>query len=219
MTRIKILLLIAGIFLFNNCSVTRITSTWKAPDSSVTDINKIMVLGIIREADRNLRIQMENHLVNDLEKLGYSVASSYKQYGPKMFQDMTEQQANEKLRTDGIDAVITVVLLDKQKERYYVPARPIYSPYGPYHDQFWSYYNSLSIRIEGGGYYQVRTKYFWESNFYDLKENKLLYSVQTQSFDSKSTYNLAHEYGQKIINSMLKNNVLQKQNEKVVKAM
>ena len=63
-------------------------------------------------------------------------------------------------------------------------------------------------RIYSPGYYQVDTKYFWESNLYDISNKQLLYSVQTQSFDPGSSAGLGHEYGQLIINDMVKNKVL-----------
>ncbi len=75
---------------------------------------------------------------------------------------------------------------------------------------------AADLVIDVPDYYDVSTKYFWESNFYDLTLNKLLFSVQTQSFDPSSVSDLAHEYGQKIIQSMTKTGVLQKQ-EKIAK--
>ena len=75
------------LFFITSCSsFTRITSTWKADKIEPRQYNKVMVLGIIREADRNVRIQMENHLVADLKDLGYNAFSAYEVYGPKMFQ-------------------------------------------------------------------------------------------------------------------------------------
>lgn len=210
---------VATLFFLLGCSAISVTSVWKAPDITPKKYNKVMVLGIIREADRSVRIQMENHLVGDLRDLGYNVFSAYDVYGPKMFQDLNEQQAMIKLVEDSIDAVVTIVLLDKHRERNYVPGRVMYSPYITYHRRVWGYYNSMYLRIEEPGYYEETTKYFWESNFYDLGANKLLFSVQTQSFSPSSTDALAHEYGQKIIQSMVKNNVLQKQEEKVMKTM
>ena len=211
---------LAVLLFINSCSsFTKITSTWKADNVTPKQYDKVMVLGIIREADRNMRIQMESHLVQDLKDLGYNAFSAYDQYGPKTFQNMTEEQANKKLMEDNVDAVLTIVLLDKKKERYYVPARVVYSPYMMYHSRVWGYYYSLNSRIEQPGYYQVTTRYFWESNFYDLTQNKLLFSVQTQSFEPSSASDLAHEYGQKIVQSMVKNNVLQRQQEKNLKAM
>ena len=159
---------------------------------------------------------MENHLTEDLAMLGYEAVSSFATYGPKAFEGMGEKEVMEKLKKENIDAVLTVVLLDKEKERYYIPGRVVYSPYITYHGRFYGYFRSLNLRIDEPGYYQENTKYFWESNFYDLAKSKLLYSVQTQSFDPACASSLAHEYGQKIIESMVKENVIMKRTDKVV---
>lgn len=201
----------AALILVSGCSSINITSTWKAPAVVLNNYHKIMVLGIIREADRSLREQMENHLTGDLRSLGYNVFSAYHEYGPKAFEGMSEAEASETLEEDGVDAVITVVLLDKQREKYYAPGRIVYSPYMIYHDRIWGYYHSIYNRVVMPGYYLEATKYFWESNFYDLTVDKLIYSVQTQSFDPVSTEALAHEYGQKIVQNMVQNRVLQTQ--------
>lgn len=215
----KLISLIIILVVINSCATTHITSTWKAPEAEPQKLNKIMVLGIIREADRTIRERMENHLVGDLKNLGYNAVSAYQVYGPKAFDDMNEEQANKKLALDGIDAVLTIVLLDKEKEKHYVPGRIYYSPYTTYQDHLWGYYRSMQYRILTPDYFVETTKYFWESNFYNLVSNKLIYSVQTQSFDPSSMEALAHEYGQKIVQNMVKNNILQKQEEKSAKSM
>ena len=210
---------IIGLVLLSGCGSTRVTSVWKAADVLPSHYNKIMVVGIIREADRSMRESMENHLVGDLQSLGYNASSSLAQYGPKAFQDMTEEEVAKKLKGEGIEAVVTIVLLDKQRERHYIPGRIMYSPYGLYQGRFWGYYRSIYSRIEMPGYYQVTTNYFWESNLYDLTSEKLIFSVQTKSFDPSSTGSLAHEYGKLILKSMVRNGVLKSQTDKVVKAM
>ncbi|MGZ3850238.1 MAG: hypothetical protein ACXVBP_06715 [Flavisolibacter sp.] len=203
-----------------SCASSKITSSWKAPGILPATYGKIMVVGIIREADRTLREQMEDHMVGDLKDLGYTAFSSFKEYGPKAFENVSEEEVNKKLAGDGIDAVLTIVLLDKQKERYYVPRRVVYSPYITYHSHFYGYYRSIYTRIDSPDYYDETTRYFWESNFYQLEPtSKLLYSVQTQSFDPSSTQKLAHEYGKMIVQHMEKNNILGRQPEKTIKAM
>ena len=201
---------LVGLLILNSCVSSYITSTWKASEAAGQDMNKIMVLGIIREADRTLRVNMENHLAGDITALGYNVHAAYQLFGPKEFENLTEPQAMEQLKNKGFDAVLTIVLLDKQKEKLYVPGSILYSPYGAYHDRLYGYYHSINNRISSNGYYQMTTRYFWESNLYDLRSDKLLYSVQTQSFDPVSTNALAHEYGQKIVQSMVGSKVLQK---------
>jgi len=167
-----------------------------------------MVLGLIRDEDRNMQINMENHLVGDLKDMGYNAVSSFAEYGPRAFDKMTEVAALDKLKTSGVDAVITIVLLDKKKESRYVSGSINYTPYGPYYRRFWGYRTTLFDRIYEPGYYVTNTKYFWESNFYEMNTQQLLYSAQTETFDPANSESLAHEYGQLIVNDMTKQNVL-----------
>ena len=211
--RSSVLLLL---FLFWGCgSSSYITSSWKAENVQPKKYNKIVVLGLIREADRTIREKIEQHIVGDLTHLGYNAVCSCDEYNPKAFDGMSEQQAIAKLRNSGVDAVLTVTLLDKTREKYYVPGRVYYSPYYVYQHRFYGYYRTMYDRIYSEGYYVTNTKYFWESNFYDMEKDQLLYSAQSQSFDPNSTESLSHEYGQMIVKNMVKNNVLVNQKSEV----
>jgi len=136
---------------------------------------------------------------------------------PKEFKNLSEEQALAKLKNSGVDAVLTVVLLDKTRERYYVPGRVQYTPYRMYYNRFWGYSRTMYGRIYTEGYYTEDTKYFWETNLYALDKNELLYSAQSQSFDPASTERMGDEYGKMITQNMLKKNVLIKQNEQSMK--
>lgn len=196
------------VFLFTACTSTKITSSWKAQNFESKAYKKILVLGLIRDTDRSLQEKMETHMIGDLKEKGYNAVGSLNEYGPKAFNQLTEADAISKLKESGVDAVITIVLLDKQKERSYVPGRLYYSPYGMYYNRFWGYYGTLHYRIYEEGYYINDTQYFWESNLYDMSTQSLLYSVQTKSFDPANSESLGHEYGKLIISEMVKNNIL-----------
>src|SRR5688572_4307590 len=198
----------AMLFILASCTSSRITSSWKSPDLQQKQYKKILVLGLLHEKDGTVRETMEEHIVADLRKLGYDATCSCIEYGPTTFENMKEDEAIKKLSGGGIDAVLTVVLLNKTKERYYVPKRVGYTPYDIYNRHWWGYYSTMYDRIYEPGYYEVSTKYFWESNFYDLEKNQLVYSAQTESFDPGSTESLAHEYGKLIVSNMTKSQVL-----------
>ena len=202
---------LALVVFITGCTSSRITSTWKAEKMVAQKYNKVLVLGLIRESDRTIQENMENHLVGDLKNLGYNALSSLKEYGPKAFDKMDEENAISKLKNSEIDAVVTIVLLSKEKERRYVPGHLNYSPYGYYYSRFWGYRTALYNRIYEPGYYVIDTKYFWESNLYDMNSQKLVYSVQTQSFDHANSNALGHEYGRLIVKNMVKQNVLKQQ--------
>ncbi|MBK8090353.1 MAG: hypothetical protein IPK31_22055 [Chitinophagaceae bacterium] len=86
------------IAILMSCTTTKITSTWKANNVVPKHYNKILVLGLIRDADRSLQEKMETHLVNDLKDMGYNAVSSLSEYGPKAFADMEEAAAISKLK-------------------------------------------------------------------------------------------------------------------------
>jgi len=207
----KISLIAAGavLFLMAGCSPSsRITHSWTSNAIGEKNYNKIMVVGLMPDNDRELRENMENHLVGDLTERGYNAISSLKEYGPKSFENMKEEEAIDALHTSGVDAVITIVLLDKNKEHFYIPGRVYFSPYFVYQRHFWGYYSTIYNRIYSPGYYEVATKYFWESNFYNLDTKELLYSVQTKSFNPDNSQSLAHEYGKLIVSDMARKGII-----------
>ncbi len=205
---------VAGIIILvlSGCSSVKITHSWESTVARQKEYGKIIVVALVKENDRNLREKMEDHLADDLTNLGYNAVSSLKEIGPKSFEGNTEEEALSKLEGSGADAVITIVLLDKEKERKYVPATVIYSPYYNYHRRFWGYYTVINNRIYEPGYYSEQTNYFWESNLYDLKSKELVYSVQTKSFDPGTTESMGHKYGKLIAKDMVKHGLLIRKN-------
>ena len=210
MKKIKIAAVIL-VLIAAGCSSSRITTSWSAANSIPKKYNKVMVLGLITDADRSIRSYMETHMVGDLKTLGYNAVSSLAEFGPKAFDNLCEKDAIDKIKNSGADAVVTIVLLDKSKEQYYVPARRLNYPRSVYYERFGGYYSTIYSRVFEPGYFVSDTKYFWESNLYDMNTNGLLYSVQTESFDPASSESLGHEYGRLIVEDMVKKNVLGKQ--------
>lgn len=218
----KLLFLVATLLLAAGCGPSsKITSSWTPAGIQPRDFRKVMVVGIIRDSDRSLREKMEQHLLSELRGMGYEAVCSCDEYGPKAFENMGEQEVIAKLRGSGVDAVMTVVLLDKQRERYYVPGRVNYTPYMVYYNRFWHYSRTVYGRIYTEGYYADDTRYFWETNLYDLNApEQLLYSAQSQSFDPSSSETLGHEYGQMIVKDLVKHQVLyDRKNTPQLKAM
>ena len=199
---------ILAVLIVFGCNTSKITSTWKAAYMPQKEYHHILVLGIINDKDRSIREKMENHFIGDLNELGYTAFSSLKEYGPKAFGKTDENAAIHTLSNSGMDAVITIVLLDKKKERKYVPSHALYPVAGNYSNRFWEYQTALNQRIFEPGYYVTDTRYFWETNFYDVATQKLVYSAQTKSFDPANAESMGHEYGRMVVKDMVKQNVL-----------
>ncbi|WP_291287484.1 hypothetical protein [Flavobacterium sp.] len=183
-------------------------SFWKASGATNLETGRIVVVGILKEQDKSLHKQMENHLADDLCNLGYDAISSIELYGVKTLEGLDEKQIISKLSNNDITAVLTIVLLSKQKEKYHVP-KSMFDLEDRYNSNDFSiYYTAIYNRIYEEGYYVNDTNYFWESNLFSVSDQKLLYSVQTQSFNPFNKASLAHEYGKLIIYDMLENNII-----------
>ncbi len=190
------------------CASSKVTHSWVASDNSAKKYNKILVLALIKNQDRDLQEKMENHLAGDLNVRGFNTIPSFKTYGPKSFEIMNKKEAFEKLKGSDIDAVMTVVLLDKQSEYAYHGDPNNYVVGEIYRRRIWGYYGDIYSHVDDPNYYLVNTEYFWESSFYDVKNDEMIYSVQTKSFNPASTEALAHEYGKLIVKDMVAKNVL-----------
>jgi len=205
---IKNLVFFCIVILLEHCFSSVITSTWHAENSNKKSIKKVLVLAIDNNKDRSIRVKLENHLLNDLIKRGIEASSSIDKYGPLFLSGLQESEAINKIKDQGFDAVLTVVLLDKEKEKHYIPGRITYTPYSMYYRRFWGYYSTVYDRVYEPGYYIENTNYFWESNLYDLSDKSLIYSAQTKSYDSNNLESLADEYGKIISNDLFKKGIL-----------
>ena len=211
----KIFLILCAAVLFS-CQTSKITATWTDKNVSPKKYNKILVLGVLKDNDLELQSKMEKHLAGDLNDLGYSAFAASNVFPSGTFIKGDTVKAIEALNSKGFDAVLTVVLLNKEKEKYYVPGRKEYTPnapYAPYDDPFDRYYYTMHDRIQTEGYYGADIKIFWESNFYDRYSRKMIYSSQTRSFDPGSKEKLAHYYGVLLANNLVKSKVLIKPEE------
>ena len=208
----KIFLILCTAVLFS-CQTSKITTTWTDNNVSPKKYNKILVLGVLKDNDHELESKMEKHLAGDLNDLGYSAFAASDVFPSGTFIKGDTTKAIEALNSKGFDAVLTIVLLNKEKEKQYIPGRVIHTPYAPYHDRLDLYYYTMYDRIQTEGYYESGTKIFWESNFYDRNSKKMIYSSQTESFDLGSKENLAHYYGALLANNLVKRKVLIKPEE------
>ena len=122
MKHIKYLVLLAAISLLAACSSTKVTSSWKSPDVTFANLSmkKIMVAALLPDRNRDLQKSMEKQLVDELKSKGIEAVSAYEMYGPKYF-PQDEHKAINKLQESGVDGFLTIVLLDKNKEKTTIP--------------------------------------------------------------------------------------------------
>ena len=196
-----------------SCSSSKITSSWndKSSIDNSAKLNKIIVVGLFDDKNRTLRKQMEEQLVQQLKNEGFDAVSSVSVYGPKSFQNISEEKALRIVREKNVDGIITIGLIDKTKDRTYVPNNNFGSGgfYGPYAYRPWGYYyRPYYMPGFRSGHYETNINYTFETNLYDVNNKKLLYSAQTQSNDPSTMGTLTYDYSRSVMKDLRKSNVL-----------
>ncbi len=168
----------------------------------------MLVLALFTEKNNRAKRAMENELAKDLNKFGYDAVAATQQFGSTIFSGMSEQDVLQKLREKGIESVVTITLVNKDKQKRYVP-----STYG-YRPGFWgyySYYSPWSYRY-GPGYQpartEVNTSYVFETNLYNVNTNQLLYSAESKTVDASNMATLADDYAKTIVRDMKRKNIM-----------
>ncbi len=190
-----------------SCNSTKITSSWKAKDAVTKLYHNVMVWGILPQTDSTVRKQIETHLVNDLVEKGYHAVSSLQVYESMAYKKLSAKEIIAEFKSTGVDAVITLVLISKEKEDKYYPGGYFNQPANTY-GNLDKYSANVYERVFAPGYYISSTSYFWEASLFEVGADKMTYSVRTKSFDPLSTEILAHENGLKIMKDMLKKKVI-----------
>lgn len=209
----SVYIIVMSSLLMIQCSSTSIISTYKSAQMVDLEKGKIIVTALTKDSDKELRKKMENHMADDLCNLGYNAVCSIELYGLNTLNGQDEKLILSKLQQENVSAVLTIVLLRRDKEKYHAPAS-MYDISNQYrHSDFYPYYAAVYGKIYEEGYYIDNTSYFWESNLYSLSDQKLLYSVRTESFNPSGISSLAHQYGKLIIKDMLAKNVIRDLNK------
>ncbi|MFZ9717928.1 MAG: hypothetical protein ACO3BD_01105 [Chitinophagaceae bacterium] len=192
-----------------SCNSTRLTSSWKDPSFNVPTYQHIGVAGILQGVNkRSLREFMEQHVAEDLIKMGYRASSISDMYGPQLLKGMKEDEAVKMLREKGYDAVMTLAVIDIEQMRDYVSGGIGYQPSAIYYHRFGWYYGYWFDRIYMPGYYVTNTRYLVEANLYDIASDKLVYSAQSETFNPSSIDDLGHTMSIRILKDMKTKGVL-----------
>jgi hypothetical protein len=154
---------------------------------------------------------MEDHLVEDLKQLGYRSVSAMQEFGPNGLVNVEQEATYVKLCGRGIDAVLTIALLDKKKESNSVKTSDRYSSSIEYYNRVWNYRNIAANLMDSSANTIGNKRFFWETMLFDLSTLSPVYLVKTRSFPPPFSDAIAHDYGRLIVGSMLRKKVVKAQ--------
>ncbi len=180
--KIKLILAVLTISLFTACGPsTQIVKSWTDPSlnaATVKAYNKVLVIAQLKD-DSSRRIA-EDKIVASSPKGNFVASYSYLKSSQ---QDQNLVVAD--LLKDGIEGIVLMRLTEIEKSTDYVQGTSYYGGWGYGHGYYggyggWGYGGSM---YSTPGYYEENKTYFVETNIYDVKSNKLLWSGTTSTLN------------------------------------
>lgn len=200
-------LMVLGLFLYG-CSTTStvITGSWTNDKAErPSKYNHIVVTPLI--ADASINTDMETELAKSLAARDVQVEMG-RLFLPKEYTNTPTENDKAKIlesvKTSGADAILTVSIIDKESETRYVPGSYAYAPYPThsYYGNFWGYYNYWTPRVYDPGYYVTEKFYYVETNLFDAQSEELIWSAQTETYDTPTIESFTDDFSRKIANEL-----------------
>lgn len=205
--------LCALVLLLTACTpTTRITGTWKSPEATQT-YNTLVVAALTENI--LARQEVETDMQNQLQQRGIKATRSLDIFPPGRA-SKNGPDVNlllEKMRGDNYDAVLTVALVDEQTQTRYVPGNVGYRPVTRFawYGNFRGYYTYWHPILYDPGYYTEDKIYYLETNLYNVENDNLLWSAQSQSYSPRSLRKAAQKLAEITVNQMAKEGLIQGQ--------
>ena len=170
---IGILVLIA--FFLTGCSQTKVTSAWVDTEYKGDGINNVFVVGVSK--DGGIRRIFEDEFVTLFKQRGVKATSSYRVVPDEELRD--EKKLDMKVRESGSDTILMTRLIDVRKDTQYIPPDYVYAPPSHYYGGWHGYYNRAYM-VSPGYTVEYETAVL-ETNLYDLKTDKLIWSARSDA--------------------------------------
>jgi hypothetical protein len=186
------------------CSSSNIITVWKNQHAYPGKYNKIMVAVILSNEDTAVRAEVENNFKQSLEELGYQTISAYSEFGPAGFANLGQEDTYLKLCNKGIDAVMTIAMIEKIKDGLPESRNAFRSPTVYYYDHIWRY-KKLQLPASDGN-----SLYTWETILFDLSTLQPHYIMQTKPFNGTLKQALGTEFWNGMTRKLVKEKFLKK---------
>jgi hypothetical protein len=175
------------------CASTEMTSTWTDPSAKGAQLSKVAVICLAK--DQGLRRIAETSAAQNLT--GAQAVPSFQVIGDI---DLRNRQAvKQALVSQGFEGVLVMRLAGVKEE-----VTAVGGPYGG----FDGYYDWAGAAVYDPGYLQTDTVVHVVSNLYSLRDDKLIWSGVSQTFDPASAQSFMADVSKAVAKSVEKDRLI-----------
>jgi hypothetical protein len=204
--RIGLLLFILAITVLPLMADTKIVHRWVLTDVPMPRFRKMLVASIME--NYLVRQEFEDEMKELLEKYNVEGIQSYMVLPPR--NEMMEGELKQRIKESALDSVLVVRPKAMRKETQEVVTGGRYVPPPGYYT-FWPYWN-----MAYGGFYPT-SSYTKENiivrvefNLYSTKDEKLVWSGESDTLYSENFEKLGTGYARALVNQLKKDKVIRR---------
>lgn len=185
---------------------TKIVHRWVLTGLPMPEFRKMLVASI--GENYLIRQEFEDQMKKLLAKYGVEGVQSYMVLPPK--NEMMEGELKQRIKESSLDSVLVVRPKSARKETQEVITGGIYVP-PPGYNMFWPYWNmAYGDFYPTSSYTKENVVVRVEFNLYSTKDEKLIWSGETDTIYSQDFDKLAKKYAQALVNRLKKDKVIRK---------
>jgi hypothetical protein len=196
--KLFLILSIAGV-ITSSCASTKLTHTWVHEDYKGKAFSHFLVIGVSDQ--KPLRLSFEEKFVEQLKQAGVDAVSSTDSIDIPADKKLEKEEILEAVQRNQNDAVIVTHLVGVEKEEVYNPPSGVRRGY-------YGYYRLSYDIMHRPGYSTTQTFVRLETNVYDVKTEKPIWSGQSETWQPGSEKQIIDEVISLVIKDMRKNGLL-----------
>ena len=184
---------------------TKIVHRWVLTEQPMPKLKKILVVAVIE--NYLVRQYFEDEMEKLLAKSGVEGVRSHMVLPPR--NELMEGELKQRIKESDLDAVLVIRPKAMRQETKEVVVGNFYMPPPGYYN-FWPYWNMTYSQFSTTSYMEENTIVSAEFNLYNTKDEKLLWSGETDTVYSKDFEKLGKEYASALVRQLKKDKVLGK---------
>lgn len=210
MKKIHRYLTLAIIIVMSGCQSTNFTATWTTDNHEARHFKKLLIVAMSPRVASRTTVEDEvvyyMRLKNINAVAGSDILPVDRSQVPK-----EKEAIMALLQSQEIDGVLTVSLMDINRETKYVQGSNYYAPasfYGGYYNSFYSYYPNMYSNVYQPGYYVNSTDIYLETNIFEVSDGDLIWSAQSDTRDISDVDGVANSYARGLVSHVVKRKII-----------
>jgi hypothetical protein len=185
---------------------TKIVHRWVLTGLPMPRFHKMLVAGIME--NYLIRQEFEDQMKILLAKYGVEGVQSYMVLPPR--NEMMEGELKQRIKESSLDSVLVIRPKAVRKETEQIVAGGIYAPPPGYYT-FWPYWNmAYGNFYPSSSYSKENIIVRVEFNLYSTKDERLIWSGETDTIYSTDFDRLAKGYAQTLLDQLKKDKIIRK---------